>query len=76
MTVSTDPKHTNGRFINRLIGAAGGAILAGSLGIVIFSYFRASLPNEIVAIIAGLAGGLVSIVQRACSNRAKRGEEE
>ena len=69
-------KPQNGRFVERLLSAAGGAILAGSLGIWIFGYFKDAIPNELIAFIAGAAGGGIAIAQRRWARRKKWGEKE
>lgn len=75
--MNTDHKSTgsSSRFLERIIGVAGGAILAGSLGIWIFNSLDRHFPNELVAAIAGMAGGLVSILQRRWNRRKQQGEK-
>lgn len=57
-------KQPNNKFTEHLLGAAGGAILAGSLGVWIFNMLQVYLPNEIIAMIVGGVGGAIAIIQR------------
>ncbi len=76
MSSTDQSKSPNGRFVERLLGAAGGAILAGTLGVWIFGLFREVIPNEVIAVIAGVAGGAVAVIQKHWAERKERGEKE
>lgn len=67
---------SSGRFLERIVGIAGGAILAGSLAVMIFNALDRQLPNEIISAIAGAAGGLVASLQRYWNKRKQLGEKE
>ena len=68
-------QHSN-RFIQWLLGAAGGAILAGALGVWIFDLLKEAVPSMVISIIAGMAGGGIAIAQRHWAKRKDRGEKE
>ncbi len=76
MSSSNQSTPKNNRFVEWLLGAAGGAILAGALGVWIFDLFREAVPSVVISIIAGMAGGGVAIAQRYVAKRKERGEKE
>lgn len=76
MSSTDQSKSQNNHFIERLLGAAGGAILAGALGVWIFSLFKEVIPNEVIAGIAGVAGGAIAMFQRKWAKRKNEGEKE
>jgi putative Ca2+/H+ antiporter (TMEM165/GDT1 family) len=67
---------SSGRVLERIVGIAGGAILAGSLAVMIFNALDRQLPNELISVIAGAAGGLVASLQRLWNKRKQLGEKE
>lgn len=76
MTPVKKSNGSSGRFVERIVGIAGGAILAGSLGVMIFNALDRQLPNELIGAIAGLAGGLVAILQRHWNKPKQQGEKD
>ncbi|MCL2831109.1 MAG: hypothetical protein FWD77_10335 [Betaproteobacteria bacterium] len=64
------------QFVQRLLGAAGGAILAGALGVWIFDLLKEAVPSVVISMIAGMAGGGVAIAHRRLAKRKDRGEKE
>lgn len=76
MSSSNDSSPKSNRSVEWLLAAAGGAILAGALGAWIFELFKESIPSIAISIIAGMAGGGVSLAQRYWSKKNERGERE
>lgn len=70
-------KHPDNHFAERLLGAAGGAILSGIIGFWILEYFsKGDISNELIAAIAGVAGGIIAIVQRKWIDKKQLGNKE
>ena len=69
-------KQPENHFAERLLGAAGGAILAGIVGIWIFEQFKETISNEYIAAIAALAGSVIAVVQRKLSEKKQLGNKE
>lgn len=63
-------------FFRKIIIVAGGVIVSGSLGILIFEWLGSSINENVIAGIAGAAGGIVwQIEKRLLLDKTSKGEK-